>query len=519
MTSVRCSRRLVVVAVVLASVLAPVTVAADATPEAPVSDADTDAVGADVDFISVTTNVSTSELAPEEEFNVTVSLTSSPDSERRYRIRELAVLNASDPGEQLSSRSTLGVLEPNTTKRRNVGVTINETGRKDLLVEVRLLSISGEPRRLTYPLTVEVGDPHPQLDVDTDPAVGTSPRTMRVTVSNGLTDPVRQVSVDLAGEGFSLRKDRRVTATVPAGETASFEFTADPEVTGPAPLTATLSYRASDGDRRTVTRRLRADFSAPDEPTEHPQLSVDTESAVVGAWRPLNVTVANGLDESVRQVAVSVAAGGVDFEERRRVAATMDAGATRTFAFRARTDDPGTREMNVTLSYTTADGVRQRIERGLGVDFSPPDNPGRVRLTGVDVELTRSDVLEVTGSASNVGRDTVESVIVAVADERGVVPASPQPEFFVGTVEGSDFVSFDLTARVTGDRETVPVRVTYLVDGVERSLITEIPYQGPTEVDRDTDSSGPGSIGLLVPGVMLVVLALVGVTGYRRIRG
>ena len=51
MTSVRCSRRLVVVAVVLASVLAPVTVAADATPEDPVSDADTDTVGADVDFI------------------------------------------------------------------------------------------------------------------------------------------------------------------------------------------------------------------------------------------------------------------------------------------------------------------------------------------------------------------------------------------------------------------------------------------------------------------------------------
>ena len=111
----------------------------------------------------------------------------------------------------------------------------------------------------------------------------------------------------------------------------------------------------------------------------------------------------------------------------------------------------------------------------------------------------------------------MNSVVLAVVPAEGVEPVAPNREYFVGTVPASDFVSFDLTARIDDDVTSVPVRVTYLADGVERSEDVSVPYEPPETVAGESD--GGGGLGLLGSVVLLVAVVAVaagGVLWWRR---
>jgi hypothetical protein len=146
--------------------------------------------------------------------------------------------------------------------------------------------------------------------------------------------------------------------------------------------------------------------------------------------------------------------------------------------------------------------------------------PGRVELTGIDVQR-ESGHLVVTGSASNVGLSAVDSVVVRVREVDGVTPAPPNREYFVGSIPASDFVSFDVTARVTGDTTSIPLEVTYLSDGQRRVERVSVPV-GDSALETPDRSGGSGSGGLLLPAAIgVVVVVIVGVlvfVGWRNRR-
>ncbi len=108
----------------------------------------------------------------------------------------------------------------------------------------------------------------------------------------------------------------------------------------------------------------------------------------------------------------------------------------------------------------------------------------------------------------------MNSVIVRVVPADGVEPVPPNREYFVGTVPASDFVSFDLTARVADDVAAVPIEVRYLASGDERSERISVPVAGlatagPDQGGRSTDR------GLLVAAAIgAVIVAAVGVLMY-----
>jgi len=473
------------------------------------------AVAADDDFVSVSVDAPAFP-SPEQPFRIATAVTNAESSGVAYDVRRLELRDGEPRSSKLRASHEPGpaTVEPGETARRGFEATLNDTGQRDLYVHVVLESRDGEQRRVVHPVTIRVNGEHPQLSLDTESAVSTDARTMTVNVSNGRDDAIRQLAVEVDGERVSVQEDAKIRARLESGDEAAFDFTGGVAEAGEYPVEVTLSYTTADGESRRLTRLFRADFTPPAQPTDHPQLAVETESAVEGAWRSLNVTVSNGMETPVRQVSLEADSDAVTVRENRRVVPSLAAGTERTFSYRARTADSGTYPVNLTLIYTDGDGVERRITRTATADLTPPDNPGNVSLTGVNAEW-EGDRVAVSGSAANLGGEAVESVVVSVTDGENVRETQPQPEYFVGTVESSDFVTFDVNARLSDNRTTVPLRVSYVVDDVTRTRTVEVDV-GPAPTGVGESRSGGSSFPLAPVGGLVALLIVAGVWWTRR---
>ncbi|WP_135825730.1 COG1361 family protein [Halorussus ruber] len=233
----------------------------------------------------------------------------------------------------------------------------------------------------------------------------------------------------------------------------------------------------NDDDRRVVSIPVTVQVYRP-----HPLISVDTEPAVGNAWRTVDLTVANGLNESVDGVSVSVDGDGLQFRERERVASTIGPHEERAFDFEARPESPGVYDLEVVLTYEDRNGDLRRVEQTVSADFTEPDRPGEMRLTDVNLTTT-ADGVKIAGTASNVGDSKVESVVVAVGDAPSVEASGEGAETFVGSISANNATQFDLLADVDTEGATIPLTVTYRVDGVERTTTAEVKYAGAPGAD------------------------------------
>ncbi|MFC7135783.1 hypothetical protein ACFQRB_02645 [Halobaculum litoreum] len=284
-------------------------------------------------FVTMTTSVSTEDPVPDEPFTITTTLASDDAGDDTYRVIDLSVVEVDDRSydddEELAALDVSDSLAPGAARTYDLNVTLEDTGERTVYVHAVLLGPRGDRKYVVQPVTVDVDQPNPQLELDVTDAVVGAERTVNVTVANGLESTVRQldVRVDTDADALAFRTRGRVRSTLAGGETAVFSFPVRATEAGRFPVTVELSY-SLDGDRRSVTR---------------------------------------------------------------------------TF----------------------------------GADFSEPQNPGRIRLTGVSVVRGDDGVLQIAGSAANVGGTDVESVLVSVVEDDGVTPADPQPDYFVGGVEGA----------------------------------------------------------------------------------
>ncbi|QLG27197.1 hypothetical protein HUG10_06420 [Halorarum halophilum] len=352
--------------------------------------------------------------------------------------------------------------------------------------------------------------------VGTDDVVPETEFPVNVTVTNAEDSSNDYIVTDVViREGRNRSSDEieelDVSERIRPGDAR--EFTVRPMVneTGRHTIYVHVNVLETDGDRRRIVQPIGVTVREP-----HPQLELNVEEAVAGAKRPVNVTVSNGLNESVRQLDLTVSspADELTFSTSARVRSVLGPDEDATFTFPATAAETGRYPVEVTLRYTQ-DGERRRVSRSFSGDFTEPQNPGRIRLSGVNAE--REDgVLTLSGSAANVGSNAVESVIVSVAEGDGVSAAQPQPDYFVGTVEGSDFVSFTLNAEVADGTESVPITVEYVVDGVERSYVADVPVGDAGQATPEPQSSGGGGPSLPMLVGAALVLAAVGVFLWRR---
>ena len=183
----------------------------------------------------------------------------------------------------------------------------------------------------------------------------------------------------------------------------------------------------------------------------------------------------------------------------RQFIGSLEPGETETVTLDLADVPPG--ELEVGVSYRLAGEQRRSAT---AYDHRPAT--ADITLTGVDMERD-GDRLNVSGNAGNTGDAAVTGVVVAVGNAEGVRPAYPQRDYFVGTVDGSEFAPFELTATVTENASTMPVEVTYRVNGQQRTERTEL----PVEVDSGDDGGGAfGGLSPLAVGAGIGLSALVG---------
>lgn len=562
-------------------------------------------------LVSVSTTIEPSQPIPEEEFTIQTTVSSSADSSSDYRLVEAEVRRG--PGENADLVSEEGLrtaVAPGETKTVDVGATLNESGTHEVFLRLVLRDNTGNRRVVVQQETIQVIKGHPQVDVSTDSALPGDDQTMTVRLSNGLSAAVDNVELTVEGENVDVRNPRQVTASVGSGASESFEFRTTPAAETVQPVNVTVQY-SFEGDRRSVDYRLRPNFTptndiehpqvavtaeageagesrtatvtlsnglderirnveltaageqvefddprrvaasieagvteqyeftvtpavaerlpvnvslsytvggerrgteymlepsfgTADAPADRPQLQVDVEDAVAGASRPVTVTVANGLSNEVRQLDVSVSSPDVTFNSNARVRSALQAGGTAELAFTAVAEESGVYPVEVTFDYRD-NGVQQRVTQTFDVEFAPPSNPGQITLTDVDA-VAQGSSLDLSATASNVGSEQVESVVVSLPDSADV----DGREYFVGGVEASDFSSFTISTTVDRNVTSVPVEVTYVVDGVQKTVTTEVPVE-QTELRQASESSGGSSVPLIpvaVVGVLVIVLAV-----------
>ncbi|CDK40332.1 uncharacterized protein BN903_18 [Halorubrum sp. AJ67] len=206
---------------------------------------------------------------------------------------------------------------------------------------------------------------------------------------------------------------------------------------------------------------------------------------------------------------VEIAAATDDEVRDRRNA--LDVGPAEADSVTFETDNYETDTVTFTVAYT-ARGERYETTRTVTLNRQVT---GEIRLTGLEVTETGA-ATSIEGEAANIGGTDVESVLVSIPDTDGISPVGGSGEYFVGSVDASEFATFELTANVESD--TVPIEIAYIVDNNRvtttqtidvSSITTTTGAAAQNQPEATADGDRQGSSGLpvipIVVGVLLIV--------------
>jgi carbon monoxide dehydrogenase subunit G len=410
----------------------------------------------------------------------------------------------------------VGTLPAGASTTVTFPVTIDQPGQYSLNAKARGIAPGAGFATANRPIPVQVvADRGPQVNIIAPELETGLESTADVTVVSGNYQSVESLDLRVDGEHIRVQNPRRVRTALSAEANASYDFDLVPTTSGPTDLTATLTYTTPGGERRTATSTRTMVVEEPDR-----QVSLTASGGTVGpsARTTLQVTVANEGDRSVSGLQFQVDGRDIRLVDPQRVAAALPAGNETTYTIEARDVDPGSHRVTVTGAYETAGGTHREFDRSMTATVTEQQNPGRVNLTGLRIS-PGANGLAVRGTASNGGATNVTGVTVQVGQSASVAPAQSQSSFFVGEIEAGDFSSFDVTAvpRTNGS-VTVPLEVSYAVDGVERQRIITVDYRPPARPQPASTQQGGNTPLVLVGGGLLLVGGVVTVA-WRRIRG
>jgi hypothetical protein len=351
-----------------------------------------------------------------------------------------------------------------------MSVSFDDSGYKQLSVHVVVHSSSGGQQTYEYPLYVTVEEPDEALlSFSTEEIAAGETELVNVTLANGHDDPITGIQVDLNSSG-SVIDGERITGSVAPGSERTFQYNATFDDLREGTLTGTVTYTTAEGITRTTTEStrvavtepvVRADLSTLSSATENDSTRVALANLGNTDFTDVVLTAENNGSVITRTAVREVVDGA-----RRSV--TMDVGSTTdgTITYTARYTAAGT-------SHTTTLQSDSEIA-------------GEIQLSAVE-SMGIGSTVTLDGDAANLGSTDAESVVLRVPDTDAAEPSGSAGEYFVGTIEASEFATFELSADVSADADAVPIELSYIVDG-NRVTATQ-------QVEVSTAPVGNGSAG------------------------
>jgi len=455
-----------------------------------------------------------------------VSLSNSAGSPSPVELEYVSL--RTEDGEELRNVTDLGTLSAGDGLTVPLSARFETAGRKRLqLVAVGSDEDNGTVR-VTRPVPVTIEAAVPQLDVAPVRATAETGTTVSVTISNPTTAPIRNLSLSATGSDLVWVDGNESRPTLAAGESVTVNLSMLPTAAGEKRVRVSLGYTTASGvtDRVNVSRTIRvapieADVGVAVSPvrerqgsqpqggiggilssaTGGPTTQQDDEGEAPDA---VEVTVTNFGNAPVRGVVVEPRVGDRQLPRQVlevRLAPGQSGSVTVDLSTVRR---PG--DVEFTVRYLT--GSREEAATAT-YEYRP--ETGAIRMTGVALSF-EDGTLVIEGNAGNVGEADVSGLVVSVGEGEYVDPAYPARDYFVGTVEASEFAPFEVTADVdAGNVSTIPIVVTYSVDGYRFEERIEVPYDDDLDPSTDEDSGG---IPLLPVGTGVVVVLALATGGY-----
>ena len=345
----------------------------------------------------------------------------------------------------------------------------------------------------------------------TDPTVGETV-TVEVTISNqeGSNSVVDVSSIMLRTTSEHYERVEDVGAIAPGGS-LTIPITTSFDTAGQKELLAHVS--AASQSNGSETSHLRAYYRPITIDVEEPEIDAGI-AASTNTSGETTVTLTNYGNVEFTDAEIRTSVNGTQRDQRDTFDITPNESESVTF------DTANYDSDIVTLNGAyTARGERHEVTRAVDLNQQVQ---GEIRLTSVEV-TERGTTISVDGEAANIGGTDVESVLVRVPDSDTVSPAGGSGEFFVGSVDASEFATFELSSSVSNGTDTLPIELTYIVDD-ERITTTQTidisttgssspePSQGQPAASSTGDGSS-GSLGLPLIPLVLGLFVVVGGSG------
>ena len=345
----------------------------------------------------------------------------------------------------------------------------------------------------------------------TDPTVGETV-TVEVTISNqeGSNSVVDVSSIMLRTTSEHYERVEDVGAIAPGGS-LTIPITTSFDTAGQKELLAHVS--AASQSNGSETSHLRAYYRPITIDVEEPEIDAGI-AASTNTSGETTVTLTNYGNVEFTDAEIRTSVNGTQRDQRDTFDITPNESESVTFD----TANYDSDILTLTGAYT-ARGERHEVTRAVDLNQQVQ---GEIRLTSVEV-TERGTTISVDGEAANIGGTDVESVLVRVPDSDTVSPAGGSGEFFVGSVDASEFATFELSSSVSNGTDTLPIELTYIVDD-ERITTTQTidistagssspePSQGQPAASSTGDGSS-GSLGLPLIPLILGLFVVVGGSG------
>ena len=373
------------------------------------------------------------------------------------------------------------------------------------------------------PAAAQESTQHVQIDAtvvgDTEP-IASETAVVEVTVSN-LASSTDSVDVDSirVRDADTLDVVSRVDDVSSVDPGGSLTVSVPTTFEEPGERLLSVVVYVQDDDGTGVARYERPLYVDVDAPTVRAQLDTTVPANQYGVT---DVAVQNVGNTDWTDVTLTASANGTVVD--RVLLDDLTRATNRSVALdtRAVAGAP----MTVTLTYTANDDTYRTTE---SIDLGEREAVlGAVRLTSVERARTAAGV-RIEGDAANVGGTDVSSVLVRIPNTSAVTPTPPAADYFVGSIEASEFATFELTAETAGNVSRIPVEITYIAENERRTHTQLVDLDSSTtgaagasgaqatdSAAATTDDSGGGVPAVIIGVVIAVLVAALGVVRWRR---